>query len=107
MLDISLQTSGGILQPIDQRSYLRPARVRDQQSCDGQRGFLKLFELAPRLLAVFIKLLQRFITLDKVTVRGDPKLHVRTTLMAQLLIIILKYLAGILFPVEEILHIGL
>jgi hypothetical protein len=56
---------------------------------------------------VFIKLLKRFIAVDKVTIQGDPKLLVRTTLMGQLLIIILKYLTGILFSVEEILHIGL
>jgi hypothetical protein len=63
--------------------------------------------LALQLLAVFFKLLQRFIAVDKVTVRGDSKLHMRTTLMGQLLIIILKYLTGILLSVEEILHIGL
>jgi hypothetical protein len=38
-------------------------------------------------------------------VRGDLKLHVHTTLMGQLLIIELKYLAGIFLSVEEILHI--
>jgi hypothetical protein len=48
-----------------------------------------------QLLAIFTKLLQRFIAVDKVTIRGDPKLHVHITLMGQLLIIILKYLAGI------------
>jgi hypothetical protein len=56
-------------------------------------------ELPPQLLAVFVKNLQRFIAVDKVTVKGDPKLHVRTTLMGQLVIIILKYLAGILLSV--------
>jgi hypothetical protein len=81
--------------------------VWHQQPRDGKCGFLKFLELAPQLLVVFVELLQRFIAVDKVTVRGNPKLHVRTTLMVQLLIIILKYLAGILLSVEEILHIGL
>jgi hypothetical protein len=70
--------------------------VWHQQPRDGKCGFLKFLELAPQLLVVFVELLQRFIAVDKVTVRGNPKLHVRTTLMVQLLIIILKYLAGIL-----------
>jgi hypothetical protein len=39
-------------------------------------------------------------------IRGDPKLHVHITLMGQLLIIVLKYLVGILLSVEEILHIN-
>jgi hypothetical protein len=81
--------------------------VRYQQPSDGQRGFFKLLELTSQLLAVFTKLLQKVIAVDKVTVRGDLKLHVRTTLMGQLLIIILKYLAGIFLSVEEILHISL
>jgi hypothetical protein len=81
--------------------------VWHQQPCDGKCGFFKFLELSLQLLAVFVELLQRFIAVDKVTVRGNPKLHVRTTLMGQLLIIILKYLAGILFSIEEILHIGL
>jgi hypothetical protein len=81
--------------------------VRYQQPSDGQRGFLKLLELTAQLLAVFTKLLQRFIAVDKVTIRVDPKLHVHITLMGQLLIIILKYLVGIFLSVEEILHISL
>jgi hypothetical protein len=81
--------------------------VRYEQPSDGQRDFFKLLELTPQLLAVFTKLLQRFIAFDKVTVRGDPKLHVRTTLMGQVLIIILKYLAGIFLSVVEFLHISL
>jgi hypothetical protein len=80
-------------------------RVRHQESSDGQRGFLELLELTSQLLAIFAKLLQRFIAVDKVTIRGDPKLHMHTALMGQLLIIVLKYLAGILLPVEEILHV--
>jgi hypothetical protein len=107
MLDISYQMTGGFLQSVNQWGYLRHARVWHQQPCDGKCGFFKLLELAPQLLAVFIKLLQRFIAVDKVRVRGDPKLHVRTTLMGQLLIIILKYLAGIFLSVEDILHISL
>jgi hypothetical protein len=51
--------------------------------------------MPPQPLAVFIQLLQRFIAVDKVTIRGDPKLHVHITLMGQLLIIVLKYLAGV------------
>jgi hypothetical protein len=61
--------------------------------------------LTSLLLAIFAKLLQRFIAVDKVTIRGDPKLHMHIALMGQLLIIVLKYLAGILLPVEEILHV--
>jgi hypothetical protein len=79
--------------------------VRYQQSSDGQRDFLEFLELTSQLLAIFTKFLQRFIAVDKVTIRGDPKLHMHIELMGQLLIIILKYLAGILFPVEEILHV--
>jgi hypothetical protein len=81
--------------------------VRYKQSSDGQRGFFKLLELTPQLLAIFTKLLQRFIVVDKVMIRGDMKLHVHITLMGQLLIIILKYLVGIFLSVEEILHISL
>jgi hypothetical protein len=81
MLDIRRQTSGGFLQPIDQWSNLWSARVRYQQPSDGQRGFFKLLELSLQLLAVFIELLQRFIAVDKVTILGDPKLHVHITLM--------------------------
>jgi hypothetical protein len=54
----------------------------------------------------FTKLLQRFIAVDKVTIRGDLMLHVHITLMGQLLIILLKYLEGILLSVEEIHHIA-
>jgi hypothetical protein len=85
--------------------YLRPARVWHQLPRNGERGFFEFFELPPQLLSIFIQLLQRFIAVDKVTIRDDLKLHGHITLMGQLLIIVLKYLAGILFPVEEILHI--
>jgi hypothetical protein len=79
--------------------------VRYQQPSDGQRGFFEFLELTPQLLAIFTKLLQRFIAVDKVTIRGDLKLHVHIALMGQLLIIVLKYLVGIFLSVEEILHI--
>jgi hypothetical protein len=105
MFDVRRHTTEGFFQPIDQWSNLWSARERYQQPRDGQCGFLKLLELTPQLLAIFTKLLQRFIVVDKVTIRGDPKLHVHITLMGQLLIIVLKYLAGILVSVEEILHI--
>jgi hypothetical protein len=81
--------------------------MRHQQSRNGQCGFFKLLKLAPQPLAVFIELLQRFIAVDKVTIQGDPKLHLCITLMGQLLIMVLKYLAGILLSVEEVLHIDL
>jgi hypothetical protein len=64
-----------------------------------------LSQLTPQLLAIFTKLLQRFIAVDKVTIRGDPKLHVHVRHMGQLLIIVLNYLAGSLLSVEEILHV--
>jgi hypothetical protein len=99
--------SGGFLQLINQRSYLRPAWVRHQQSCNGERGFFKLLELATQLLAIFIELLQRFISVYEITVRGFTKLHVFDTLMRQLLIFIFKYLSGILLSVDDVLQIGL
>jgi hypothetical protein len=79
--------------------------MRHQQPCNGKCGFLKFFELSPQLLAVLAKLLRRFIAVDKITIRGNPKLHMHIALMGQLLIIVLKYLTGILLPVEEILHV--
>jgi hypothetical protein len=81
--------------------------VWHQQPRDGERGFFEFLELPPQLHAVFVELLQRFIAVHKVTIRGDLKLHVHITLMGQLLIIVLKYLAGILLSVEENLHIDL
>jgi hypothetical protein len=81
--------------------------VRHQQPCDGERDFFKLIEVAPQLLAVFIELLQRFIAVDKVTVRGFSELHVLDALIRQLLIFILKYLSGILLSVDDVLQIGL
>jgi hypothetical protein len=79
--------------------------MRHQEPCNGKCGFFKFFELSPQLLAIFAKLLQRFIVVDKIMIRGNPKLHMHIVLMGQLLIIILKYLAGILLPAEEILHV--
>jgi hypothetical protein len=79
--------------------------VWHQQPRNGERDFFEFLELPPQPLAVFIQLLQRFIAVDKVMIQGDPKLHVHITLMGQLLIIVLKYLTGILLSVEEILHI--
>jgi hypothetical protein len=81
--------------------------VWHQQPCDREPGFLKLFQLAVQLLAVFIQLLQGFITVHEVTIRGFTKLHVMNALMGQLLIFIFNYLTGVLLPVYDILHIGL
>jgi hypothetical protein len=86
-------------------SNLRPAQMRHQQPCNGKCSFFKVFELSPQLLAIFFQLLQRFVAVDKIMIRGNPKLHVLIALMRQLLIIILKYLAGLLLPVEEIVHV--
>jgi hypothetical protein len=63
--------------------------------------------LATQLLAIFVQLLQRFITVHEVTIRGFAKLHVIYTLMGHLLILIPKYLTGVLLPVHDILQIGL
>jgi hypothetical protein len=81
--------------------------VWHQQPRDRKCGFFKFLELFPQLHAVFVELLQRFIAVDKVTIRGIPKFYVHIALMGQLLIIILKYLAGIVLSVEEVLHIDL
>jgi hypothetical protein len=63
--------------------------------------------MAPQLLAIFVELLQRFIAVDEVTVRGFSKLHVPDALIRQLLIFIFKYLSGILLSVDDVLQIGL
>jgi hypothetical protein len=81
--------------------------VWHQQPCDGKCGFFKFLELSPQLLAVFLELLQRFIAVDKVMVRGFLELHVLDTLIRQLLIFILKYHSGILLLVDDVLQIGL
>jgi hypothetical protein len=55
--------------------------MRYQWPHNWERDFLEFLKLTPQLLAIFTKLLQRFIVVDKVTIRGDPKLHVHITLM--------------------------
>jgi hypothetical protein len=100
MLHISRQTPGGFLQPINQWSYLRLAEVRHQRPCNGERDFFKLHELSLQPIAIFVELLQRFIAVHKVTIRGFTKLHVLDALMRQLLIFIFKYLSGILLSVD-------
>jgi hypothetical protein len=40
------------------------------------------------------KLLQGFVAVDEVTIRGNSKLHVFIALVSQLLIVIFKYLTG-------------
>jgi hypothetical protein len=71
----------------------------------GSAASSSSFELAVQLLAVFIQLLQRFIAVHKVMIRGFAKLHVLNALMRQLLIFIFKYLTGILFSVDNVLQI--
>jgi hypothetical protein len=78
-----------------------------QQSCNWERGFLMFFELAAQLLIVFVQLLQRLIAVHRVTIRGFAKLHVINAHMGQLLILILKYLTGVLLPVHNVLQISL
>jgi hypothetical protein len=78
-----------------------------QQPCNGKCGFFKFLELSPQLLVVFVELLQRFIAVDKVTVRGFSELHMLDALIRQLLIFVLKYLSGILLSVDDVLQIGL
>jgi hypothetical protein len=68
MLHIRRQVSRGFFQLIDQGSNFWSARVRYQQSSDGQRGFLEFLELISQLHAIFAKLLQKFIVVDKVTI---------------------------------------
>jgi hypothetical protein len=81
--------------------------VRHQQSCNGERSFFKLLELAPQPFAIFVELLQRFIAVHEVTIRGFSKLHVLDALMRQLLIFIFKYLSSILLSVDNVLQISL
>jgi hypothetical protein len=79
--------------------------MRHQQLHDGKCGFFEFLQLGPQLLAVLIQLLQRFVAVDEVTIRGNSKLHVLIALVSQLLIVIFKYLTGLLLPVEEVLHV--
>jgi hypothetical protein len=81
--------------------------MRHQQSCNGERGFFKLLELAPQPFAIFIELLQIFKAVHRITARGFSKLHVLDALLRQLLIFIFKYLSGILFSIDDVLQIGL
>jgi hypothetical protein len=92
---------------IHERSDLGAARMRHQEPCNRQRGFLKILQLGPQRLAIFIQLLQRFVAVDEITVRGDPKLHVLIALEDKFLIVKLEYLVGLLLPVEEVLHVCL
>jgi hypothetical protein len=73
------------------------------QSCNREHDFLKLFQLAAQPLTVFVELLQRFIIIHETTIRGFAKLQVIYTLMGQLLILILKYLTGVLLSLHDIL----
>jgi hypothetical protein len=68
-------------------------------------GFLEFLLLCPQLLTVLDQLLQRFVAVDEVTIRGNSKLHVLIALVSQLLIVIFKYRTGLLLPVEEVLHV--
>jgi hypothetical protein len=81
--------------------------MRHQQPRNGKCGFFKFFQLGPQLLAVFVQLLQGFVAVDEVTIRGNSKLHVLIALVSQLLIVIFKYLIGLLLLVEEVLHVDL
>jgi hypothetical protein len=62
---------------------------------------LQVLSAGPQLLAVFVQLLQGFVAVDEVTVRGNLELHVLIALVSQLLIIIFKYLTGLLLPVKR------
>jgi hypothetical protein len=68
-------------------------------------SFLEFLQLGLQLLAVLVQLLQIFVAVDEVTIRGNSKLHVLIALVSQLLIVIFKYLTGLLLPLEEVLHV--
>jgi hypothetical protein len=107
MLHIRRQPAGGFLEPIHERCYLEATRMRHQESCNGKRGFFKFLQLDPQRLAVLVKLLQQFVAVDEVTIGSNAKLHVLVALEGKFLIVKLEYLAGLLLPVEEVLHICL
>jgi hypothetical protein len=107
MFHISCQPAGGFPEAIHERSDLGAARMSHQEPCNRQRGFLKVLQLGPQRLAIFIQLLQQFVAVDEITVRSNPKLHVLLALEGKFLIVKLEYLAGLLLPVEEVLHICL
>jgi hypothetical protein len=73
----------------------------------GSAASLSSLSWPRSFLVVFVELLQRFIAVDKVMVRGFSELHVLGALIRQLLIFILKYLSGILLSVDDVLQIGL
>jgi hypothetical protein len=81
--------------------------MRHQESCNGKRGFFKFLQLGPQRLVVLVQLLQRFVAVDEVTIGSDAKLHVLVALEGKFFIVKLEYLAGLLFPVEEVLHVCL
>jgi hypothetical protein len=64
-------------------------------------------QLGPQRLAVLVQLLQRFVAVDEVTIGSNAKLHVLVALEGKFLIVKLEYLAGLLLPVEEVLHVCL
>jgi hypothetical protein len=58
----------------------------------------------PAAPPVFVQLLQRFVAVDEVTIGSNAKFHVLVALEGKFLIVKLEYLAGLLLPVEEVLH---
>jgi hypothetical protein len=107
MLHIRRQPTRGFLEAIHERCYLAAARMRHQEPCYGKRSFFKFLQLGPQRLAVLVQLLQRFLAVDEVTIGSNAKLHVLVTLEGKFLIVKLEYLAGLLLPVEEVLHVCL
>jgi hypothetical protein len=107
MLHISRQPAGGFPEAIHERCDLGAAKMRHQEPHDRKRGFFKILQLGPQCLAIFVQLLQRFVAVDEIMIRSNPKLHVLLALEGKFLIVKLEYLAGLLFPVEEVLHICL
>jgi hypothetical protein len=51
--------------------------------------------VAPAVLAVFIKLLQRFVTMYKVNIGGFTKFHPFDALMVHLCVLILGYISAV------------
>jgi hypothetical protein len=72
-----------------------------------KRGFFKLLQVGLQCLVVLVQLLQRFVAVDEVTIGSNAKLHVLVALERKFLIVKLEYLAGLLLPVEEVLHVCL
>jgi hypothetical protein len=107
MLHIRRQPARGFLEPIHEQCYLGAARMRHQESCNGKRGFFKFLQLGPKRLTVLVQLLQRFVAVDEITIGSNAKLHVLVALEGKFLIVKLEYLAGLLLPVEEVLHVCL